>query len=82
MKKQPAMHERPELMSPHIKTRRGLIRGTDVIWPQGIELRYGISAPTRWRWERSGRLPPRDINIGGRTGWRPETLERAESMKA
>jgi predicted DNA-binding transcriptional regulator AlpA len=53
-------------------------RGTHVIWPSGLEDRYGISAPTRWRWERSGKLPPRDVFVGGRSGWRPETLENAE----
>ena len=60
------------------KPKIGPTQGTVVVWPRGIELRYGISAPTRWRWEKSGRLPPRDVNVGGKTGWRPETLERAE----
>lgn len=55
--------------------------GTAVIWPKGLEERYGISAPTRWRWEKSGRLPPRDINLGGKTGWRPETLAHAERSR-
>ena len=60
--------------------RRGAPRaGTAVIWPQGLQERYGISAPTRWRWERDGTLPARDIHIGGRSGWRPETLAAAES---
>lgn len=57
---------------------RALKRGTSVIWPRGLEERYGISPPTRWRWEKSGRLPARDVNIGGRTGWRPDTLAAAE----
>ena len=52
--------------------------GTRVIWPGGVQERYGISKPTRWRWEKTGRLPPRDVNLGGKTGWRPETLEAAE----
>jgi predicted DNA-binding transcriptional regulator AlpA len=64
-------------------TRRGkavaLKSGTAVIWPAGIQARYGISAPTRWRWEKTGRLPPRDVSIGGRTGWRPETIVKAET---
>lgn len=61
-----------------IKHKRAPRAGTAVIWAKGCEARYGISAPTRWRWERIGRLPPRDVNLGGKTGWRPETLERAE----
>jgi predicted DNA-binding transcriptional regulator AlpA len=52
--------------------------GTVVIWPAGVQQRYDISAPTRWRWEKQGRLPARDVHIGGRSGWRPETLEAAE----
>lgn len=61
------------------RTRRAPRAGTSVIWPSGVETRYDISAPTRWRWEKSGRLPPRDVNVGGKTGWRPETLAAAEN---
>jgi hypothetical protein len=63
---------------PDNRSRTAPIQGTHVIWPAGIQARYGISAVTRWRWERSGRLPARDITIGGRTGWRPATLDAAE----
>ena len=63
------------------KEKIGLRQGTHVVWPSGVEERYGISAPTRWRWEKDGRLPPRDVNVGGKTGWRPETLEAAERIK-
>jgi len=56
--------------------------GTAVIWPKGCEDRYGICSTTRWRWEKSGRLPARDVNVGGKTGWRPETLAAAESAVA
>lgn len=58
----------------------GLLHGTAVIWPRGVQERYGISAQTRWRWEKLGRLPPRDILIGARTGWRPETLAQSEKI--
>ncbi len=54
-------------------------QGAVVIWPSGVQERYGISAQTLWRWEKLGRLPPRDISIGGKTGWRPATLEALES---
>jgi predicted DNA-binding transcriptional regulator AlpA len=53
--------------------------GTAVIWAKGVEERYGITAPTRWRWEKDGRLPARDVNVGGKRGWRPETLAAAET---
>jgi hypothetical protein len=51
--------------------------GTGVIWPKGLEEIWGISAVTRWRWERAGRLPTRDVFLDGQpVGWRPETLQR------
>jgi predicted DNA-binding transcriptional regulator AlpA len=59
--------------------KRACLGGTGVITPRGMEARYGWSPPTRWRAERDGRLPPRDVFIGGKAvGWRPETIERAE----
>lgn len=61
-----------------LKPRRALIEGKRVVWPRGVELRLGISAITRWRWERAGKLPPRDVHIGGRSGWSPDTLAAAE----
>lgn len=63
------------------KNRHAPIAGDAVIWPSGVCRRYGISPITRWRWERAGKLPPRDVHIGGRSGWRPETLVAAESAK-
>jgi len=62
--------------------KRAPLGGTAVIWPKGLEARYGITAVTRWRWEREGRLPPRDVNVGGKTGWRPATLEAFENPVA
>ena len=62
------------------KARHCRTSGTAVVWPSGVEQRYGISGPTRWRWERAGKLPPRDVYIGGvAVGWRPATLDRFES---
>jgi hypothetical protein len=58
--------------------RIALKRGTRVVWPAGVQEFYGISSVTRWRWEREGKLPKRDVFIGGRSGWRPETLASAE----
>jgi predicted DNA-binding transcriptional regulator AlpA len=62
-----------------LRVARGPRAGTVVVWPKGVEERYGISAPTRWRWEHKGLLPARDVHIGGRSGWRPDTLTAAES---
>jgi len=64
------------------KHKRAPTEGSRVVWPSGVERRYDISAVTRWRWERSGRLPPRDFSIGGRTGWRIETLDALERSAA
>jgi len=63
-----------------VKRARAKVRGEAVVWPRGVEQRYGISAVTRWRWERSGKLPPRDIHVGDQSGWRPETLAAAERL--
>jgi len=65
-----------------ITSRSGPTQGTGVTWPRGVEVRYGISATTRWRWERLGKLPPRDIDVGGKTGWRPSTLDSADGTSA
>lgn len=62
--------------------RRGAPRaGSKCVWPKGLEERLGIAPVTRWRMERDGRLPPRDVFIGGKAvGWRPETLAAAEAQ--
>lgn len=65
--------------APKRRPKRPAIGGTGLITPKGLEIRYGWSAPTRWRAEKSGRVPARDVCIGGRqVGWRPSTLEAAE----
>jgi predicted DNA-binding transcriptional regulator AlpA len=64
------MSDKPKKIGPR--------QGAVVVWPSGVQERYGISAPTLWRWEKLKRLPPRDVNIGGKTGWRPATLAAAE----
>ena len=56
------------------QTKRAPKQGTHVVWPAGVEERYGINPVTRWRWERTGNLPPRDVFCGRRSGWKPETL--------
>ena len=64
---------------PNQKPQRGPREGSRIVWPKGLEARFGVSAITRWRWEKSGKLPPRDVFIGGLAkGWRPETLAAAE----
>ena len=53
-----------------------------VLWPRDLQARYGVSAPTIWRWERDGRLPPRDKAVGDRIGWAVQTIVAAESRAA
>jgi hypothetical protein len=65
-------------MFPLAPKRNAKVRGERVVWPRGVEERYGISAVTRWRWEKSNRLPARDVHLGDRSGWRPETLDSYE----
>lgn len=64
------------------KSKRRPHEGKAVVWVAGVEDRYDISAVTRWRWERKGKLPPRDVHVGGRSGWRPETLANFERAGA
>lgn len=67
-------------VKPHTpRPRHAMTAGDAVVWPSGVQQRYGITHVTRWRWERDGKLPPRDIQVGGRSGWRPETLAAYES---
>lgn len=50
-----------------------------ILWPRDLEIRYAISAPTRWRWEGTGKLPKRDVHVGGvAKGWHLRTIEAAE----
>lgn len=63
-----------------MRDKRTPTEGSRVVWPSGVERRYDISAVTRWRWERAGKLPGRDVTIGGRTGWRPDTLNSHETI--
>jgi predicted DNA-binding transcriptional regulator AlpA len=52
--------------------------GCEILKPRDVQLLYNISAPTRWRWERNGQLPPRDVYVGGvAKGWNPATLAAA-----
>jgi hypothetical protein len=54
--------------------------GSAIIWPLGLEERYGISPSTRRRWEEQGVIPARDVFIGGEPkGWRPGTLDAADA---
>ena len=54
--------------------------GSGVVWPLGVQQHFGITAVTRWRWERAGKLPARDVYLDGQAiGWRRETLDRAEA---
>lgn len=67
---------------PHDSRKRAApIAGNAVVWPAGVQQRYGISDVTRWRWERAGTLPPRDVHVGGRSGWKPETLSAFETSR-
>lgn len=62
-----------------MSTTRPLI----VLWPKDLQHRYQISPQTLYRWERTGRVPRRDVRIGGvASGWYRSTIEQAESGQA
>lgn len=58
------------------KLKRAPTRGESVIWPAGLDKMTGWSSVTRWRRERDGSIPPRDVKIGKATGWKPETIAK------
>jgi hypothetical protein len=62
------------------KGRTALTNGDAVFYPAGLEKRYGISAITRWKWERDKKLPPRDFKAGDRTGWKVATILAHEAI--
>jgi predicted DNA-binding transcriptional regulator AlpA len=48
-----------------------------------VDARYGISAMTRWRWERSPTLDfPKPLKINGRCYWRISDLAAWERGRA
>lgn len=52
-----------------------------VFFPVTLRKHLGISETTLWRNERRGLIPPRDVRIGARTGWRRETIEAAIALE-
>lgn len=63
----------------HRKRRRGPVAGSVCFWPAALRERWGISATTLWRWERSGAIPARDFHISNRpVGWLRQTIEDFE----
>jgi predicted DNA-binding transcriptional regulator AlpA len=48
-----------------------------------VDQRYGISAMTRWRWERNAALAfPKPLRINGRCYWRVDELAAWERGRA
>jgi hypothetical protein len=53
-----------------------------MITASGCQKLFDISQATRWKWEKTGRLPPRDVFAEGiGVGWRPETLAAAGARR-
>jgi hypothetical protein len=76
------MSARP-LAKRRAKTRPTRSEGSRCVWPSGVQAHFGISATTRWRWERDGLLPARDYFLNRvPVGWFRETLERAARGEA
>lgn len=51
-----------------------------ILWSTDLCRRWGISAVTLWRWQRTSACPPPDFCVAGaqRKGWRIETIEAFE----
>lgn len=48
--------------------KRARTAGTARVWPSGVQERYGVSAVTRWRWDKTQPLPTAGCIRGWRTG--------------
>jgi predicted DNA-binding transcriptional regulator AlpA len=54
-----------------------------ILWPNDLEQRYGVSDSTRSRWEKLGKIPARDVYLGGEpVAWYATTIESAERRPA
>ena len=54
-----------------------------IYWPRDIQCKYNVCAETRWRWEKIGRLPPRDCYLNGKpVGWKRDTIDAAMDGRA
>jgi hypothetical protein len=54
------------------------------VWKRkDLRERYDISAPTLWRWMKTGKIPAPDVYIAGMPhGWNQRTILAAESQSA
>lgn len=60
------------------KARQERARNADILYPNDLCERWGISRPTLWRWEKNEKLPKRDVTVGGKTAWYRSTIEAYE----
>jgi len=44
------------------------------VWPFELDAALGFSQMTRLKHERAGNLPPRDVWIGPKSGWKVTTM--------
>ena len=44
------------------------------VWPFELDAALGFSQMTRLKHERAGNLPPRDVWIGPKSGWKATTM--------
>jgi predicted DNA-binding transcriptional regulator AlpA len=57
-------------------------RLSQIVRPVDVSNAYGVCGVTRWRWEKTGRLPPRDAYLNGEAvGWKRETIEAVMAGK-
>ena len=53
-----------------------------VLWRRDLAARYGVCRETVWRWQQDKKIPPPDVRIGTRQGWRVETIRAHETPSA
>ena len=52
-----------------------------ILWPHQLARRWSVHFTTIWKARVDGKIPAYDFKLGGRFGWRLETIEAFERQR-